>query len=58
MIAFSAMVINRGTRPADVATYVSHVIRDVPQGIFCFKLKDGMGKMMPQAISGATVQQP
>jgi len=43
---------------ADVATYVSHVIRDVPQGIFCFKLKDGMGKMMPQAISGATVQQP
>lgn len=43
---------------AEIATYVTGVIDQVPQGIFCIKLKDGMEKMMPQAISGATVSQP
>lgn len=43
---------------ADIATYVTGVIDQVPQGIFCVKLKEGMAKMMPQAISGARVQQP
>jgi hypothetical protein len=43
---------------AEIATYVSGVIKDVPQGIFCIKLKEGMAKMIKQAIHGATVKQP
>lgn len=43
---------------ADIATYVTGVIDQVPQGIFCVKLKDGMDKMMRQAISGSRVTQP
>jgi hypothetical protein len=43
---------------ADIATYVASVIDQVPQGIFCAKLKDGMDKMMRQAISGSRVTQP
>jgi hypothetical protein len=43
---------------ADIATYVTGVIDEVPQGIFCSKLKDGMDKMMRQAIHGSRVTQP
>jgi hypothetical protein len=43
---------------AEIATYVTGIIDQVPQGIFCVKLKDGMTKMIPQAISGAKVTQP
>jgi hypothetical protein len=43
---------------AEIATYVTGVIDEVPQGIFCVKLKEGMTKMMPQAISGSRVSQP
>ena len=43
---------------AEIATYVTGIIKDVPQGIFCIKLKEGMAKMMKQAIHGSTVKQP
>ena len=43
---------------AQLATMVSGELRDLPQGIFCFKLKEQLSTRIGGVISGATVTQP
>jgi hypothetical protein len=43
---------------AALATTVAGELRDLPQGIFCFRLKEEMNTRIRALVKGATVTQP
>lgn len=43
---------------AQLATQVSGELKDIPQGVFCFRLKEEMNNRIGKIIFGATVKSP